>query len=82
MTKTVKILTFNNEVEAKLLEGLLTEKGIAHIIRSYHDSAYNGLWQSQSVWGHLEAGEEDRQEIMMIYNEMSNQDFSEESLGD
>jgi hypothetical protein len=68
---TVKILTLSNAVEAKLLEGLLNEREIPHLIRSYHDSAYDGLWQTQSGWGHVEAPEEFKDEIIRIYEEMS-----------
>lgn len=71
MDKAVKILILNNEIEAKLLDGLLTEKEIPHLIRSYHDSALDGLWQMNSGWGHLEAPEAFRDEIMSIYNGMS-----------
>jgi len=67
----VKILDFNNEFEAKLLDEILTEKNIPHLIRSYHDSAYDGLWQMQSSWGHLETPEEYREEILLIYSQMS-----------
>jgi hypothetical protein len=68
---SVKILVFNNEFEAKLLDEILNEKVIPHMIRSYHDSAYDGLWQTQSGWGHLEAAEEYQEEILQIYKEMS-----------
>ena len=68
---TVKILVFQNEFEAKLLSEILTEKKIPHIIRSYHDSAYDGLWQVQSSWGHIEAPGEFGEEIIKIYNDMS-----------
>jgi hypothetical protein len=71
MTRPVKILVFNNEIEANLLNEILTERGIPHITRSYHDSAYDGLWQTHSVWGQLEASEENREEILKIYHEMS-----------
>jgi hypothetical protein len=71
MNKTVRILMLNNEFEAKLLDEILTEKDIPHIVRSYHDSAYDGLWQIQSSWGHIEAPEEYREEIVQIYNEMT-----------
>jgi len=71
MSVPVKILTFSNEFEAMLLEGLLTEKNIPHIIRSYRDSAYDGLWQTQTSWGHLEAPEEYADEIFEIFNKMS-----------
>ncbi len=71
MSRPVKILMFENEIEAMLLDQILTEKNIPHIIRTYHDSAYDGLWQTQSAWGHVEAPEEHREEILKIYNEMS-----------
>lgn len=71
MSKQVKILLFQNEIEAMLLNEILTDKEIPHLIRSYHDSAYDGLWQSQSGWGHLEAPEEYKEEIITIYNTMS-----------
>jgi hypothetical protein len=71
MEKTVKILVFDNEIEAKLLEEILQEKNIPHIIRSYHDSAYDGLWQTQSCWGHLEAPAIYKEEILEIYSKMA-----------
>jgi hypothetical protein len=67
----VRILVFNNEFEATLLDGLLNENRIPHIIRSYHDSAYDGLWQTRSAWGHIEAPEEYREEILELYKGMS-----------
>jgi hypothetical protein len=71
MSNPVKILSIKNEIESMLLDEILTEKDIPHMIRSYHDSAYDGLWQSQSGWGHLEAPEEYSEEILNIYKEMS-----------
>lgn len=35
-----KILILDNEIEAKLLDSILTERDIPHRIKSYHDSAY------------------------------------------
>jgi len=67
----IKILVLNNEFEAKLLVEILNDKKIPHLIRSYHDSAYDGLWQMQSSWGHIEAPEEYREEILQTYSEMS-----------
>jgi hypothetical protein len=71
MSNPVKILLFQNEIEAMLLDEILTDKAIPHLIRSYHDSAYDGLWQSHSGWGHIEAPEEFREEIISTYNTMS-----------
>ena len=71
ISNPVKILMFKNEIEAILLDEILVEKTIPHLIRSYHDSAYDGLWQTQSSWGHVEAPEEYREEILQIYSEIS-----------
>jgi hypothetical protein len=71
MSKAVKILEFENEFEAARLRDILTEKNIPHLIRTYHDSAYDGLWQTQSNWGHIEAPEEFSEEIKLIYNAFS-----------
>ena len=71
MNNPVRILMLKNQIEALLLDEILTDKQIPHIIRSYRDSAYDGLWQTKTGWGHLEAPEEYAEEIVKIYNEMS-----------
>lgn len=73
MEKAVKILVLNNEIEAKLLDEILKERNIPHLIRSYHDSVYDGLWQLQTGWGHVEAPEAYKEEITKIYEELSDQ---------
>ena len=74
MEKSVRILVLRNAIEASLLDEILTEKGIPHLIRSFHDSAYDGLWQTQSAWGQLDAPPQFKEEILKIYNEMSQPD--------
>ncbi|MBK9390536.1 MAG: hypothetical protein IPN68_10180 [Bacteroidetes bacterium] len=71
MSNPVKILALDNEFQAMLLDDILKERGIPHIMKSYHDSAYDGLWQTQSSWGHVDAPEEYRDEILEIFNNMS-----------
>lgn len=67
MENTEKILVLDNQIEAKLMEEILTDKDIPFIIRSYHDSAYDGLWQMQSGWGHIEAPPKYKEEILEVY---------------
>ena len=61
-----KIITLENEMEAFRIKDILDSEGIAHIIRSYHDSAYDGLFQGQYGWGALEADEKDEERIMEL----------------
>jgi hypothetical protein len=78
MADIIKILTIKNQVEASLLDEILKEREIPHIIRSYRDLAYNGLWQTPTAWGQLDAPEEFKEQILKLYQEMSlPENFSE-----
>jgi hypothetical protein len=65
-----KVLVLNNEIEAQLLDAVLEEQQIPHLMRSYHDGAYDGLWQQQRGWGHIEAPEEYKEQILSIYEDL------------
>ncbi len=66
MTKPKRIATLDNEIQARLLSALLDEEGITHLLRSYHDSAYDGLFQTERGWGHVEADEKDGERILAL----------------
>ncbi len=67
-----RLLEINNEAEAQLLGGYLTERGVPHIIQSYHDSAYGSLFQSQMVaWGYLEAPKEYEPIVQQVYADIT-----------
>jgi len=66
MEELVKIAVLEDEVQAGLLDSLLRERGIPHLMRSYHDSALDGLFQGSRGWGHVEAPERCREEILAI----------------
>ena len=60
----VKIVVLENTVEAQIIQSLLEQYGIPHRLKSYHDTAYDGLFQFQRGWGELLAPESRRQEIL------------------
>jgi len=70
MARYPVIVSLRNEAEARLLESVLSERGIPHFLKSYHDSAYDGIFQSQLGWGHLEAPAEYRRQIESIYSDL------------
>jgi len=72
VAKFKKILVLDNEVEARLLDAVLEEQQIPHLMRSYHDRAYDGLWQQQQGWGHVEASEDYKEQILAIYEDLRN----------
>ncbi len=64
--KFVKISNLENAIEAQLLESILTERDIPHNIRSFHDTAYDGLFQFQKGWGKILAPLNYKKEVMEI----------------
>ncbi|MBN2325474.1 MAG: hypothetical protein JXQ30_17250 [Spirochaetes bacterium] len=70
MGEIKKILVLENEIEAGLLDAELSRRGIPHIMKSYYDSAMDGLYQAQSGWGHVESEQRFETKIIEIYREM------------
>jgi hypothetical protein len=66
----LKIAILENEIEARLLESILTERSIPHFMRSYYDTAYDGLFQTQKGWGYVGAPESYQGEIIEILSEL------------
>ena len=58
-----------NEVEANVIQSVLKEHGIYAEIRSFHDTAYDGLFQSQYGWGYIRVSEADYAEAQQIIEE-------------
>lgn len=73
MEDYIKIATLENEIEAGLLESILTERNVPHLMQSYYDTAYDGLFQTQKGWGYVGAPEEYREEIMEILADLRNE---------
>ncbi|MBC8433360.1 MAG: hypothetical protein H8D96_15725 [Desulfobacterales bacterium] len=66
----VDVAILENIIEAQVIESILTEQNIPHRIRSYHDTAYDGLFQVQKGWGQLCAPHTYKQEIIDILNDI------------
>jgi hypothetical protein len=70
MLKPKRVATLDNEIQARLLSSMLDEEGITHMLRTYHDSAYDGLFQAERGWGHIEADESDAERILLLIEEL------------
>jgi len=70
MEEYAKVAILENEFEAGLLESILKERNIPHLMRSYHDTAYDGLFQTQMGWGHVSAPHSRHQEILEILSDL------------
>ncbi|MDI6600337.1 MAG: hypothetical protein QME46_00980 [Thermoanaerobacteraceae bacterium] len=70
MDNYVKIAVLDNEIEDRLLEETLKERGIPYAIRSYHDAVYDGIFQIVEGWGYVASFEDYRDEIMQILSDI------------
>ncbi len=75
----IRISCLDNQIEAQLVASILAERGIPHLVRSFHDTAYDGLYQRQKGWGELSAPPSYRDEILDIIDQVRTQppDFCE-----
>jgi hypothetical protein len=78
MEEFKKILVLENEIEARLLDSILNERNIPHRIRSYYDSAYDGIFQAQKGWGIVLAPQQFQEEIESIYRDLPLAESGEE----
>lgn len=68
-----KVVVLENEIEAQLLHSILGERDIPHLMRSYHDTAYDGLFQTQKGWGYIGAPKPYHNEIVEILTDLRRQ---------
>lgn len=59
-----------NEFESQVLESILKERNIPHLLTSYYDTAFDGLYQTQRGWGHVSAPETFSDEILEILSDL------------
>ncbi len=79
MDEYKKIVVLDNEIEAQLMDSILTERNIPHRMKSYHDSAYDGIFQAQKGWGHIEAPLRYKGEIIAIHADLPVKNYKEEA---
>jgi hypothetical protein len=73
MDKLEKIAVLDSEVQAELVDSVLSERGIPHLMRSYHDSAYDGIFQTHAGWGHVEAPAAFKDELLAVIEDVRRQ---------
>ena len=61
-----------NAAEANAIKSVLEEHGIYAEIKSFHDTAYDGLFQSQYGWGYIRVSEADFSKAQGIIEDWMN----------
>ena len=67
-----------NEVEAMVLHDVLEAENIPHMVESYRDTAYDGLFQITRGWGALVTREEDAERAVALVKQALDELLAEE----
>ena len=76
-----KLRTVQNRFEAELLSAALERSGVDFFLRTFEDTAYDGLFVAQEGWGVLWVSLEDRrvaEDILQKFDEAYAQGFEVE----
>lgn len=73
MEDYVKVATLENDIEAALVESILIERHIPHRMRSYYDTAFDGLFQTQKGWGYVSVPRSCEEEVKEIISDLREQ---------
>ena len=73
MEDYIKVATLENEIEATLVESILIERDIPHLMRSYYDTAFDGLFQTQKGWGYVSVPRSCEDEVTEIVSDLREQ---------
>lgn len=65
-----KVAVVENRFEADLVRDALEREGISCVVRSYEDTAYDGIYVLQKGWGAILVSEEDEARAEEILQEL------------
>jgi hypothetical protein len=77
MEEWVKAGTIENRFEGDRISQVLQEAGIPFLIKSFLDTAYDGLYIPQRGWGAVMVSEKNREEAERLISEVK-RTFAEE----
>lgn len=66
----VRIATIEDEFEAQILQSILEERRIKYFLKSFYDSAYDGLFQRNYGWGVIFSAKNNEKEILEIIDDI------------
>ena len=76
-----------NEIEAQILDQVLNENNILHLIKPYGDTAYGNLLEFGRGWGFIRAAEKDKETILALLADIRQpdnytNDAAQEAMGE
>ena len=76
----VRIVVLDSAIESQLVMSVLDEQQIPYRMRSFHDTAYDGIFQVQKGWGEISAPESRKAQILEIVADLRAKDMDTDDL--
>jgi hypothetical protein len=73
----VPVKVAENAFEADRIRAVLEQEGFTVMVRSFHDTAYDGIYQAQKGWGYVEVPQDEKERAERIIEEID-QAFSDD----
>ena len=76
----VRIVVLDSAIESQLVMSVLDVRQIPYRMRSFHDTAYDGIFQVQKGWGEISAPESWKAQILEIVDDLRAKDMNIDDL--
>jgi hypothetical protein len=76
--KFVKVMVLDSAVESQLVMSILDEQHIPYRFRSFHDTAYDGIFQVQKGWGEISAPASRKGQILEIVEDIRSKNMDKD----
>jgi len=73
----VPVKVAENRFEADRFRAALEQEGFTVMVRTFHDTAYDGIYEAQKGWGYVEVPKKDQERAERIIEELERA-FAEE----
>ena len=73
---TVKVA--ESAIEADRIRTILEQEGFTVLVRTFQDTAYDGIYVAQKGWGYIEVPEDEKERAERIVNELDRSFSGEE----
>lgn len=78
----IRVATLENRFETDLITGTLEEEGISFVVKTFEDSAYDGLFVTQQGYALLLVDEKDQDRVAAIVDDLRKAAAEEDEKGD
>ena len=66
----VPVKVAENAFQADRFRAALEQEGFTVLIRTFHDTAYDGIYEAQKGWGYVEVPENDKERAERVVEEL------------